>query len=302
MRPVLRPGLRVLRRDPRLVQVGLDWPGVVAVADTPELRHLLHRMDGSRTAAGIVAMADADGVDRATTNHLLATMVRLGIVVDQPATVAGSQGQSASAWANAWLVAPPHVTAGELVGRQRAARYWVHGGGAVADAVRAALPGRQLTLHPSAATVSILAADHEPDRLVVDERLRSGQPHLVAHVRDTVGVVGPFVDPGASACLRCVDAARADLDPAWPILVASATDPPPTAPSCEEALARLVGAYAAREAVQWATGLPVASVGATIDIPLGPEGPERTRFEPHPCCGCWWQGHADERTQAIMGA
>ena len=32
-------------------------------------------------------------------------------------------------------------------------------------------------------------------------------------------MVGPFVVPGRTACLRCVDAHHTDADPAWPLLV-----------------------------------------------------------------------------------
>ena len=48
-------------------------------------------------------------------------------------------------------------------------------------------------------------------------------------------VVGPFVVPGTTACLRCVDAHRTDADPAWPLLVAAvrrAARPRPRATGC----------------------------------------------------------------------
>jgi hypothetical protein len=32
-------------------------------------------------------------------------------------------------------------------------------------------------------------------------------------------VVGPFVVPGRTACLRCLDLHRTDGDPAWPLLL-----------------------------------------------------------------------------------
>ncbi len=47
-----------------------------------------------------------------------------------------------------------------------------------------------------------------------------GVPHLAASAREAIGVVGPLVLPGQSACLGCVELARSDRDPAWPFILA----------------------------------------------------------------------------------
>ncbi len=50
--------------------------------------------------------------------------------------------------------------------------------------------------------------------------LRADVPHL-AVVFDDVGTrIGPLVEPGAGPCLRCLDLARRDADPAWPVIAA----------------------------------------------------------------------------------
>lgn len=41
-------------------------------------------------------------------------------------------------------------------------------------------------------------------------------PHLLARVRDGIGIVGPLVEPGRSACLRCTDLHRTSRDSCWP--------------------------------------------------------------------------------------
>src|SRR6202042_974828 len=45
-------------------------------------------------------------------------------------------------------------------------------------------------------------------------------PHLAVCAREAIGMVGPLVRPGVSACLRCLDLARADRDPGWPLILA----------------------------------------------------------------------------------
>ena len=44
--------------------------------------------------------------------------------------------------------------------------------------------------------------------------LRDRVPHLAVSAGEAIGVIGPLVRPGRSACLRCVDLRKADADPA----------------------------------------------------------------------------------------
>jgi bacteriocin biosynthesis cyclodehydratase domain-containing protein len=55
-----------------------------------------------------------------------------------------------------------------------------------------------------------------PER--VDLLMRAAIPHLSVRVRDTIGIVGPFVVPGLTSCLRCADLQRSDRDACWPQL------------------------------------------------------------------------------------
>ena len=45
----------------------------------------------------------------------------------------------------------------------------------------------------------------EFDRTLLDDLVRDGVPHHVVRVVEGAPVVGPFVLPGETACLRCVD-------------------------------------------------------------------------------------------------
>ncbi len=288
MRPVLRPGLRALRRDPYLLQFGLDWPGVVALPASDELTVLLRHLDGVRTSDEVVARCTGDGADAGVVRQLLEYLERTGLVIDQADAVRGGEDETPASWASVWLSTPPGARAADIVARRRAATYAVLGSGAVADTVRRALAADRLSEYPDRASFLIVAADREPDRDVVDTGLRRGIPHLVVHVRETTGVLGPLVVPGTTACLRCVDAGRADLDPAWPtLLTAAATG---TAdPACDPALAMLVGGWAVREARSWVAGLGSPTVGGTIEVPVGSDPPEVRRWDLHAHCGCWWE-------------
>ena len=86
--------------------------------------------------------------------------------------------------------------------------------------------------------------------------------HLTAGASEAIGVVGPLVVPGETACLNCVDLARTDRDPAWPLILAQLAGPDAQPAACDAALA---GAVAAQAVVQALAFLDRA----------GPPGPVR---------------------------
>ncbi len=292
MRPMLRPGLRVLRRDVRTVQFGMDWPGVGALEETPALRTVLEHVDGFKDTAGVLLAARAAGVDDEEAREALDLLCDCGVVVDQSAVRRGAVGEST--WAAWWLLAGPSRTAHDLSRAQRGHRVAVEGDGVLADAVRHTLGCTPLpsTDSPDAATVRILAGDFEHDRARADAAMRDGRPHLWVCVRDLVAVIGPFVTPGETACLRCVDAAHDDLDRTWTTLLDSAACHPRAPSPCEPTLAALAGAWAAQEVLLWSSGLRPQTEGAVVEVPMGFGDVQRTRFDPHPRCGCGWpQSH-----------
>jgi hypothetical protein len=67
--------------------------------------------------------------------------------------------------------------------------------------------------------VVIVAPDTaEADRVLARQLTEAGQPHLIARQGYGRATLGPFVIPGATSCLSCLDLARRRLDPAWPLL------------------------------------------------------------------------------------
>lgn len=129
-----------------------------------------------------------------------------------------------------------------------------------------------------------------------DELLREGVPHLPAYVRETVGVVGPLVVPGRTACLRCVDLSRSERDPAWPHLLAQLCPPPaavrrPSAPAepSDGVLATAVAALAATQVLAHLDGHEPSALGASIEIDLVDGLTRRKVWAAHPACGCRWR-------------
>ena len=164
----------------------------------------------------------------------------------------------------------------------------------------ALLPHQRVDLAVLAPSATLPPAIHE-------DLLRSGTPHLMAAVRETTGIVGPFVVPGTTACLRCLDLHRADRDPAWPLLAAqlATDDARRSTPACDVALATLVASVAALQVLaaidgadaddRWTPHGPWAYLptrNGTLELTLPDWRIRRRGWSAHPVCGCQWQQRA----------
>lgn len=112
--------------------------------------------------------------------------------------------------------------------------------------------------------------------------------HLPVVVREADVVVGPFVrgDP-PWPCLRCVDLHRAELDPAWPVVLSHLTARHrPAATGLPAALAAVAGGLAAAEVLAHLDGDTPVTLGAQYEIPLPSVEPRLRRWVTHPECGC----------------
>ncbi len=286
MRPTLRPGLQVLRRDARTLQLGLDWPGLATLPDSPALQATLAAVDGCRTVEQVVARAvtTAADMDEVEVSAALESLLECGALVDQAMTHRTHLAEPA--WAALWLLSGPHRDPAELARLRLGCAVEVQGAGLVAAELRRALESSDLRSDGS--DVVVVAADTEPDRDRGDLPMHRSVPHLWVCVRELVGVVGPFVVPGQTCCLRCIDESRADLDAAWPTLVASSVAKPLPVPACDPLLAALVAAHALHDVGLWASGLRPLSWGRVIEVPQGIGLLRSEDFAPHPRCGCGW--------------
>ena len=140
----------------------------------------------------------------------------------------------------------------------------------------------------------VLLGVGEPDRTLLDDWTRSGTPYLLVRLTEGRAVVGPFVVPGSTACLRCVDAHCTDADPAWPLLVTqyaslSARDRADGAPEpLDPLLAALALAWAARDLTTYVDGGLPSTWSGTVTLHPQLSRLETRRWLRHPGCGCSW--------------
>lgn len=113
--------------------------------------------------------------------------------------------------------------------------------------------------------------------------LRRDLPHLPVVLGDSSVAVGPFIEPGSTACLYCLQRHANDADSAWPAIASqlwgrrSALD--------TELVASEVAAIVARFALARLQGdAASASDQLVIDGATGQQS--RRDFAVHPDCGC----------------
>lgn len=170
--------------------------------------------------------------------------------------------------------------------------------------IRASAPSTRTTLpanrqHPDVAVLAPIA-DGYP---AVAAALQSdGVPHLPAEVHETTGVLGPFVQPGRTSCLRCRDLYRTARDPGWPraMVPFGGVDAVPAAEdrACDVTMASLLAVQAVLHVLAFVEGDPPPTVNAALEV-VPPFGAQ-TRYErpPHPDCGCLI---TDVETVSAMG-
>ncbi len=115
-----------------------------------------------------------------------------------------------------------------------------------------------------------------------------GVPHLAASAREAIGVVGPLVLPGQSACLGCVELARSDRDPAWPFILAQLAGQAAQPVACAATLATAVAAQAVSQVLSCLDlARPSGAVtNATLEL-VSPSWQWRRRSWPrHGQCRC----------------
>ena len=158
-------------------------------------------------------------------------------------------------------------------------------GEAARQLLHAAWPRTDLGVQAAPDLVVLAPTGREPldaVRPLVDHRV----PHLLAEVRDDVGVVGPLVLPGTTACLHCVDLTRSDRDPDWPALATQLATTQRATPTCDAALALAVAAQAALQALTLLDGTAPATAGGTLEVVLPGWRWRRRSWLPHAGCGC----------------
>ena len=118
--------------------------------------------------------------------------------------------------------------------------------------------------------------------------MRDQIPHLAVAADEAIGVVGPLVIPGRTACLRCLDLTRSERDPAWPLILAQLEGREPNPCACDAPLAAAVAAQAAAQVLAFidraVTADPVAN--GTLELVLPGWQWRRRTWPRHPGCSC----------------
>jgi bacteriocin biosynthesis cyclodehydratase domain-containing protein len=338
MRPVLKPALRRLWRDPSTLQLGVDPRHAVVVSGMSSAdRELLTLLDGSRETDVVIAEAGRRGQPAQRGQTLVSLLSNAGVLDD------------------AELGAPTNTTTGRLTPDQLSLSL-CHprpGGAARALAVRQAATVEVLGAGRTGATLAALLAAAGVGRVVVDDpallrpadlapggvraigvhhrrgdaanavvgtvrtasasggihgsarslvvlaptgsalppewlvRVRR-RAHLLVMLRETTALIGPLVLPGRSPCLRCLELARADRDPAWPVLAAQLVGEARAVEPCDVALSSAAASLTAMHVLAWLDDENVISplVGGTVEVGLAELTLRRRTVVAHPECGC----------------
>jgi bacteriocin biosynthesis cyclodehydratase domain-containing protein len=332
VRPALKAGLLPVWRDRETVQIGIDPRRAVALTGLGGAADVLRLLDGSRDREQVLAAARERGVPRPVTERILTLLAAGGVLDDVPVAALRSLPQEQRARLAAELaacsLARGHSDAGgTALARRGAARVRIHGEGRVAGAIAdilatsgvgqvtiAGRPGRRARggmlgrragpardirgrsadapLPDLAILVGFPAVAAGQGRDLPGALMRSGVAHLAVRAEEAIGVVGPLVRPGLTACLRCLDLTRAGLDPAWPLILAQLAGRAPDPPACDAALAAAVAAQAAAQSLACLDrgyGAQPAENG-TLELVLPGWQWRRRTWPRHPACGCASRG------------
>lgn len=132
----------------------------------------------------------------------------------------------------------------------------------------------------------VLTGSGPRDQELVRALLLNRIPHLAVRAAEAIGVVGPLVVPGKSACLRCVDLLKAAADPAWPRILAQSGPASPEA--CDTVLAAATAALAAAQVLAFVDGAgpePAAANG-TLELVLPNWQWKRRTWQAQLACSC----------------
>lgn len=321
-RPTLIPGLRLLWRSRRRLQLGVD-PARAVVLELPEpgTARLLGLLDGTRSERTVIAHARRYGIAEPDARTMIDSLHAAGLVVSAQALLphqfpdAVRQRLASEAAALCLRRTRGTATAAQILRRRAVARVAVTGGGPLvgpvavglaragvghvapmldrtveaedaAAAIARQVPGvRTAALRRRDVTFAVRLGEAGPAAVAAAGYAGRRLPHLVVTVRDAAVVVGPLVPPAGSPCLNCLDLHRQDRDPEWPTVAAQLATPAPHPAPCSTATALIATGLAIGEVLSWIDGARPTTVGASVEV--GGWGRIRQRsWPPHPACHC----------------
>ena len=320
MRPVIKRGVRVVWRDRRTLQLGLDPARCVVLADlAPPAAAYVLGIDGSRTREQLLVAAPGHGLSPAEADVLLTALETARVVDDQTAVESALAGMDPAPRARlrdemaaAALATSTPGGGAAAVARRNSQRVRVVGESRTAATTAVLLDAAGMRVDTSAelppeeaettrGDAVVLAAGGWPLPQLTAALTTAGIAHLPVTLCEGEAVVGPYVVPGRTPCLRCRSLHRTGRDPAWPLLEAQLAAPTTHEPAAAATTEALAGALAARLviAVLDATGegagveqVDPALVATAYVLPVGAPLPRPRPVPWHPACGCRWSAVA----------
>jgi hypothetical protein len=285
-------------RDKDTVQFGVDPRRAVAISGLRAAAEVIRLLDGSREREQLVTEATGRGVPAAVTERILTLLAAAGALIDYPAAMLRTappelRGRLLPELTAVSLSARPGDGGASVLARRSASRVAVCGAGDLASAIT------DLLTRSGVACLSVPGPaprpDQDADLLVLTrpvapelqaELNRARTPHLAVSATEAIGIVGPLVEPGITACLRCLDLARAARDPAWPLVLAQLSRPRDDGPCA--VLAATVAAQAAAQAIAFVDQLPIAAAtsNGTLELVWPAWQWRRRSWQPHQSCSC----------------
>ena len=257
--PRLRPGFFAVQRGDGHLQIGLDEPFRVILRDSPDIRQLLAALHGGPLPATPAAL---DALTRLEAAGLLVH----GSASDPMSAAFGDD-------------APRRASA------RGAVRVAVDGPAALVAEAQLLLASAGLTpADGEESEVALVLATSAVHRDRADTLVREGRPHLPVAAMGTRWSVGPFVVPGRTACLRCVDATLEEDDPRRAVVVEHLVD---RDVPIDAVTRQLAISWAVNDLLAWVDGVEPTTWEATVIIRPA-AAPERRRWRRHPHCGCAW--------------
>lgn len=281
----LPPHLVLVRRDDNEIQLGVDVDDAVVLTDADgSLTRLLELMDGRYRLGELTELATQHGI-RERLDTLLGALSSVGVLGRPEDRPEAHSVRLVGIGAAGELVGEHLLRAGigrlvvvdpDAVGWSR----WGSGHERVARADHWTQPT------VDAVDVTIVVADaYESDRAISAELTRADHPHLLVRPRARGAVVGPYVVPGRTSCLRCGDLRRTRTDPAWPRMLAQLCR---TRTAWDQLAAEWAAALAATQVLAHLAGRTVETEAATLELGPVDWSWQRRVWPADPACGCCW--------------
>jgi bacteriocin biosynthesis cyclodehydratase domain-containing protein len=323
MRPAIKSGLLPVWRDRDTLQIGIDPRRAIALSGIGRAALVIGLLDGSRDRDQVIAAAAGHGIPADATERVLALLAAGGALDDFPASTLRAlpsplRDRLGPELATTSLARRDGDGGARAIARRRAAVVWIEGDRPIGRAVGRILsasgigqirsrrlpagdlarPARQVALDDSACPqrerpslpfspdLVVLVGNRIADRAA--QLARDRIAHLAVMASEAIGIVGPLVVPGKTACLRCLDYLRAGNDPAWPLILAQIRSRRPEPAACDAVLTAAVAAQTAAQVLSAIETAPVASAAAngTLELVLPDWRWRRRTWPPHPACPC----------------